>query len=53
MTILQALENALEALESLGYTSGDIHDDLSLAISRLKRLACGLRDVKRALETEL
>lgn len=28
MTILQALENALEALESLGYTSGDIHDEM-------------------------
>lgn len=36
MTILEALENALTLLESLGYTSGDVHDDLSLAISRLR-----------------
>lgn len=37
MTILQALQNAREFLESLGYKSGgDIHDDLNLAISRLQ-----------------
>jgi hypothetical protein len=37
MTIKEALENALEFLESLGYTSGDIHDDLSLAKDRISR----------------
>ena len=36
MTILEALQNALELLESEGYKSGDIHDDLALAIQRLK-----------------
>jgi hypothetical protein len=37
MTILEALENALMLLETLGYRSGgDIHDDLQLAISRLR-----------------
>jgi hypothetical protein len=35
MTILEALRNARELLEAQGFTSGDIHDDLSLAISRL------------------
>ena len=37
MTILDALQNALDLLESLGYTRGDIHDDLNLAITRLDR----------------
>ena len=37
MSIIEALENALEFLETDGYARGDIHDDLSLAISRLKR----------------
>ena len=37
MTIQEALENALTFLESLGYKGGDIHDDLGLAIDRLKR----------------
>lgn len=36
MTIIEALENALELLESEGFVSGDIHDDLKLSISRLK-----------------
>jgi hypothetical protein len=36
MTILEALQNALAALEAEGYVSGDIHDDLDLAIDRLK-----------------
>lgn len=36
MTIIEAMENALALLESQGYTSGDIHDDLALAIQRLK-----------------
>ena len=36
MTILEALQNALELLEAAGYKSGDIHDDLVLAIQRLK-----------------
>lgn len=42
MTIEQALTNALEFLEALGYESGyqsgDVHDDLKLAIERLKQL---------------
>lgn len=37
MTILEALENALQFLEAAGFTGGDVHDDLSLAISRLRR----------------
>jgi hypothetical protein len=37
MTISEALENALTMLESLGYREGgDIHDDLVLAINRLR-----------------
>lgn len=47
MTIKEALENALEFLESLGYEHGDIHDDLALAISRL------VRKYGRAMQEEL
>ena len=47
MTVRQALENALEFMESLGYKSGDIHDDLKLAISRLSSNA------PRTMESEL
>lgn len=36
MTINEALENTLQFLESLGYQSGDIHDDLAMAASRLR-----------------
>ena len=36
MTILEAVENALEFLEALGYKGGDIHDDLELAKDRLR-----------------
>jgi len=36
MKILEALENALEFLESLGYKGGDIHEDLELAIDRIR-----------------
>jgi len=37
MLVSEALENALIFLEALGYTEGgDIHDDLALAITRLK-----------------
>jgi hypothetical protein len=36
MTILESLENALEFLEALGYRGGDIHDDLALAINRIR-----------------
>ena len=37
MTIEQALANALEFLEDLGYKEGgDIHDDLALALSRIR-----------------
>jgi hypothetical protein len=37
MTIEQALENALQYLEASGVTGGDVHDDLELAIGRLRR----------------
>lgn len=36
MTIAQALQNILELIESEGYQSGDLHDDLVLAITRLR-----------------
>jgi hypothetical protein len=36
MTIQEALENALEFLEALGYKGGDIHDYLELAKDRIK-----------------
>ncbi len=37
MTIMEALQNAREFLEALGYgPGGDIYDDLNLAISRLQ-----------------
>jgi hypothetical protein len=36
MTMLEALQNALAALEAEGYVSGDIHDDLAQAIQRLR-----------------
>lgn len=35
MKLIEALQNAREFLEALGYKSGDVHDDLNLAISRL------------------
>jgi hypothetical protein len=37
MTVIEALNNAMELLESLGYRTGEIHDDLHLAISRIQR----------------
>jgi hypothetical protein len=39
MKVIEALQNALAFLESLGhpYNHGDVHDDLDLAISRLCR----------------
>lgn len=36
MTILEALENAREFMEAQGVTSGDIYDDLVLAITRIR-----------------
>lgn len=36
MTIKEALENAVAFLESLGYTDGDIHNDLAMAIGCLR-----------------
>lgn len=36
MTILEALENAMQLIETQGYVHGDIHDDLRLAIHRLE-----------------
>jgi len=36
MRIDEAIENAVTFLESLGYTSGDIHDDLQLTLRRLR-----------------
>jgi hypothetical protein len=35
MTVREALENALALLESQGFTSGDVHDDLKLAYCEL------------------
>jgi hypothetical protein len=35
LSILQALQNTRSLLESLGYRSGDIHDDLQQAIEIL------------------
>ena len=45
MTVREALENALTFLESLGYTSGDVHDDLQLVISRLNSRAPNMMGV--------
>lgn len=42
MTVKEALQNALTLLESLGYTSGDVHDDLELAIARIVNRAPGV-----------
>lgn len=36
MSILEAIQNALAALEAEGYTGGDLHDDLLLVIGRLQ-----------------
>jgi hypothetical protein len=36
ITIIEAMINAQQFLEHLGYKGGDIHDDLKLAISRLE-----------------
>jgi hypothetical protein len=36
MTVVQAMENALIFLEASGYTGGDVHDDLALAITYLR-----------------
>ncbi len=43
-TIREALENALTFMEALGYQSGDIHDDLRLAIRRLGRVCKSTMD---------
>ena len=32
MLVIEAMKNALELLEHLGYSSGSIHDDLEAAI---------------------
>lgn len=37
MTINEALHEVRELLESLGYKSGDMHDNLVLAIKRLRQ----------------
>lgn len=36
VTVYEALRNALDFLESLGYGSGDVHDELHAAIIRLQ-----------------
>lgn len=36
MTVIEAMENALQMLNSFGVTGGDIVDDLQLAITRLR-----------------
>lgn len=39
MTIIEAMQNALEMLEAIGYREGgDIHDDLASAIRRLRTM---------------
>ena len=35
-TVIEAVENAVQFLESLGYVGGDIHDDLAQALAKLK-----------------
>jgi hypothetical protein len=35
--VREALTDALEFLEGLGYTGGDVHDDLAAAIEKLER----------------
>lgn len=35
-TLIEALENAVTFLESLGYASGDVHDDLAVAASYVR-----------------
>lgn len=42
MTIIEALQNALDLLEANGYKSGDVHDDLELAINRISRKHSGV-----------
>jgi hypothetical protein len=37
--VREALTDALEFLEGLGYTGGDVHDDLAAAIEKLERVA--------------
>jgi hypothetical protein len=37
VTIVKAIENAVETLEALGYRSGDIHDDLVEAARSLRK----------------
>jgi len=37
MTIEQALQNALQYLEAMHVTGGDVHDDLEQALARLQR----------------
>lgn len=36
MRLIEALQNARDFLEALGYRSGDIHDDLHLALCALQ-----------------
>ena len=47
-TILETLENTLEFLEILGYTHGDVHDNLVLSINKLKSMD---RDLTEALNS--
>ena len=40
MTVIEALQNALELLETVGYRDGgDIHDNLAQAIARIAKKA--------------
>lgn len=48
-TVGEALSNALEFLEAMGYGSGDVHDDLQLAIHKIQHVKGG----RAILETEL
>lgn len=42
MTVIDAISNALTFLEALGYKEGgDIHDDLALALAKIRRSKIG------------
>lgn len=51
MTVIEAMQNARALLESLGYTSGDIYDDLNMAIQLVAefRPATGKMNVRPKL----
>lgn len=44
---IEAMENALTFLEGLGYSSGDVHDDLAKALIRSKNRLERLQEMER------